>query len=258
MRMLLALCLATTCFCVVSGARTEVVTDDSTLQSETHIKSESADDQGTFALNRKGIEVQFRLGTQICVDGEGYLGKCRHASDGYYFKYPGPGGGIFLGLRPKTFFSAGVDFGYYFFVIDSTDHSAFWTDDFERMMTVSVAVRGYLPFKYVDAYLAVGMGYFSLKEWEETGDLVDGEYSREYSPVNFKLGAGVTVYIPSSRTPGSFGMGLDCDYLFFHPIRYKDCWDGECSTGENPDRFEAVDVIQVNLHLSWIFPIFDK
>ena len=123
---------------------------------------------GPFVLARKGVELEIRLGATFCVPDAGEecdFFQYRELEAAFADRKPGPGGGIFLGVRFLPFLSAGIDWGYYFLIVEAESDMAEDIDaKFSRFMNIMLAVRGYLPLEPADIYLKLGAGWLSFKE----------------------------------------------------------------------------------------------
>ena len=115
--------------------------------------------ESPFALWRTGLDLEARLGMIFCISADHW-----ECTEGSYGLRPGPGGGVYVGARFLPFLGVGIDFGYYMFNANLDDDAdKMWA----RMMNVMLQIRGYLPFRVVDAYLKVSGGYLSYKEAAE-------------------------------------------------------------------------------------------
>ncbi len=212
---------------------------------------------GPFVLDRKGVEIEIRLGATFCVPDAGE--ECDHfdyglLDDAFAERKPGPGGGIFIGSRFLPFLAAGIDWGYYFLIVKA---DSFMEEDidakFSRFMNIMLAVRGYLPLEPADIYLKLGAGWLSFKEsayrYEERVSL------RQYSLFNFKIGMGATFFLMDGNKRKNVGLGFDFDFMFTNPSRSEECEDKNMCTKDDGTR-GLINVFQASVHLTILIPHF--
>ncbi len=212
---------------------------------------------GPFVLARKGVELEIRLGATICVPDAGEECDLFHymlLDEAFTDRKPGPGGGIFLGVRFLPFLAAGIDWGYYFLILEAANDMEEDIDvKFSRFMNIMLAVRGYLPFEPADIYLKLGAGWLSFKEIAKIYD--ESVSLRLYSPFNFKVGMGATFFLMDGNERGNVGLGFDFDFMFTNPSKYEECKDKDiCSKDDWPGG--VIDVFQASIHLTVVIPVF--
>ena len=198
----------------------------------------------TLALeSRKGLELEGRLGPNVCVERDG--GGC--SATAWDLK-PGFGGGGYIGLRPLSFLSLGLDFGMYSLTPEPNDN-----DTKLRTSQAMLNFRIYIPFNLIEPFAKLGVGYLSVVQSNE-----DYKY-RFYCFGNFKLGGGLTLYLIDSQKIGNIGLGADLDFALINPTKYKFCDGDTCESGDIDDSGSDSDTpyaMQLNLHFKWIIPIF--
>ena len=207
-------------------------------------------------LARKGLELEIRLGATFCVP-EAHAECDIFSSDleeAFIDRKPGPGGGIFFGVRFLPFLAAGIDWGYYFLIVKAASDMEEDIDaKFSRFMNIMLAVRGYLPFEPADIYLKLGAGWLSFKDSAKIYD--EWVSSRHYSPFNFKLGMGATFFLMDGNERGNVGLGFDFDFLFTNPSKSEECQDTNLC--EKDDGGGAMfNVFQASVHLTVVIPVF--
>ena len=214
-----------------------------------------------FAMWRKGLQAELRMGLGICVDqGDDECGGDE------WDMLPGGGFGASFLVRFFPFVGVGLDFGYYMLRNELGDeYDSLYDDVMTRVMSLMLQVRGYLPFKYADVFLKISAGYSSYKSWGEVDySSYDEDYSGEYSsryfaPLNIKLGMGGTFFITQDKPVGDIGLGVDLDFLVIKPYKVEYCFDGDCEEEEWDEDDEDMDFVnnfQLNVHFSWVFTIF--
>jgi len=234
---------------------------------------------------RHGLEIELRGGGNFCMDNGD--ASCQLSSSEFKSSLdPGGGGGVFAGVRVLPFLSLGFNFGYYTIANNVVDNNSEINTGkgMADMMSVMIDVRGHLPFKPVDVFLALGMGYLSMSRSHYVDQLSFFEYSgsdyeymdfsylveeNSWSWFNIELGLGLTYFFYENETFGDIGIGLDSYYVFTMPGggNYEYCDTGDCipqcSTtlfnycfADEKPHSDTVDFIQASLHFSWVIPVF--
>ncbi len=212
---------------------------------------------GPFVLARKGLELEIRLGATFCVPDAGEecdFFQYGELEDAFADRKPGPGGGIFFGVRFLPFLAAGIDWGYYFLILEAeSDMEEDIDAKFSRFMNIMLAVRGYLPFEPADIYFKLGVGWLSFKEIAKRYE--ERVSYRQYSPFNFKVGMGATFFLMDGNERGNVGLGFDFDFLFTDPSKYEECQDKDfCTKGDWSGA--VINVFQASVHLTVVIPVF--
>jgi hypothetical protein len=204
---------------------------------------------GTAAAleSRKGLELEARLGPNTCVKTNDV--ECDDFGNAEL--KPGFGGGGYIGLRPLSFLSIGLDIGAYSLTPKPND-----LDVKIRTTQAMLNLRLYIPFNVIEPFLKLGVGYLA---WVQSGENSDaGDYkARAYSWGNFKFGGGLTIYLIDSEKVGNIGLGADLDFAMIKPTKYKTCYGDDCESGDIDDGDSTAPyAMQFNLHFKWIIPIF--
>jgi hypothetical protein len=200
-------------------------------------------DDGVFDHMREGLEVEVRGGMIYCLgDGEIWCSQqeeetvARKQYSLKWSRYPGGGGGLYMGLRFLPFLALGLDFGAYRYSVSKGEVKVEHPDELRSELWQGMAeIRGYLPFSFVDVYAKAGFGYWTV--FDRGKYKVDGDIRRpDPFPESYefiKVGAGATFFFAQQESLGDVGFGLDVDVDMGKP------WP-----------------MQINAHLIWIIPVF--